>query len=189
MRHSRGAAALLLRQTQRTARALSVQASRFAVHSALPSRLEGDFDRQGVTCSARTPASPGPCAGACSLTCLPKFLPSLSTPVMCRRAAAERGHAEVIRAVVETLMSTTLDCIDTAHGGGHAANAKAGALGWSRFLRDHVVNARTAHGQTPLILACEQGCAGAGRGRCGLPEVRDSSARCVQAAPAIILWG
>jgi len=97
--------------------------------------------------------------------------------------AAERGHADVLRAVVETLMSTTLECLDTAHGGAHATNAKAGALGWSRFLRDHVVNARTAHGQTPLILACEQGCASGGRGDAGLPRGPDSSTRCMEAAP------
>ena len=65
---------------------------------------------------------------------------------------------EVLRAVVETLVSTPLDCVDSSCGGGHTVSAKLGALGWSRFLRDHVVNARTTHGQTPLILACEQGC-------------------------------
>ena len=60
----------------------------------------------------------------------------------------------VIRAVAETLLSSTQDCYEPS---GHAS--KLGALGWTRYLKDYVINARTAHGQTPLILACEQGCA------------------------------
>lgn len=69
-------------------------------------------------------------------------------------SCAERGHVGVIRAVAETLLSSTQDCYEPS---GHAS--KLGALGWTRYLKDYVINARTAHGQTPLILACEQGCA------------------------------
>ncbi|KAK9834186.1 hypothetical protein WJX81_006554 [Elliptochloris bilobata] len=71
--------------------------------------------------------------------------------------AAERGHVGVLRAVVETLLSSALDCADASTGTSHIVSAKAGALSWSRFLKDHVINACNAHGQTPLILACEQG--------------------------------
>ena len=62
----------------------------------------------------------------------------------------------MLRAVVDTLLAAPVEYADSSSQSSHA---KAGELGFSRFLRDHVINACTAHGQTPLILACEQGCA------------------------------
>ena len=61
----------------------------------------------------------------------------------------------MLRAVVDTLLAAPVEYMDASINSSHA---KAGELGFSRFLRDHVINACTAHGQTPLILACEQGC-------------------------------
>lgn len=62
----------------------------------------------------------------------------------------------MLRAVVDTLLAAPVEYMDASTNSSHA---KARELGFSRFLRDHVINACTAHGQTPLILACEQGCA------------------------------
>lgn len=70
---------------------------------------------------------------------------------------AEHGHVEVLKAVVEVLQSSAAQIA----GGDTSGDLKEPSITvftWGRFVKD-VMNARTLQGKTPLMLACEHGCA------------------------------
>ncbi|BDA44275.1 probable E3 ubiquitin-protein ligase XBOS33 at N-terminal half [Coccomyxa sp. Obi] len=69
--------------------------------------------------------------------------------------AAEHGHVEVLKAVVEVLQSSAAQIA----GGDTSGDLKEPSITvftWGRFVKD-VMNARTLSGKTPLMLACEHG--------------------------------
>jgi hypothetical protein len=65
---------------------------------------------------------------------------------------------EVLKAVVEVLQSTAAG-VAGYDGCGELKEPSINMLTWARFVKD-VMNARTAGGKTPLMLACEKGYAG-----------------------------
>jgi hypothetical protein len=63
------------------------------------------------------------------------------------------GHLEVLRTVVDTLQSSGQNIIEAE------PELKGRAMvNWTRYVRQ-VINARNLQGQTPLMLACQNGCA------------------------------
>lgn len=71
--------------------------------------------------------------------------------------AAEQGHVEVIKAVVEVLQSSAAQ-IAGGESTGELKEPSITLFTWGRFVKD-VMNARTLSGKTPLMLASENGCA------------------------------
>ena len=59
--------------------------------------------------------------------------------------------------MVETLQTTAKDLTQTGTGSDNLKEQTISVITWGRYLKD-VLNARTSQGQTPLMLACEQGC-------------------------------
>ncbi len=67
--------------------------------------------------------------------------------------APAHGHLEVLRTVVDTLQSSGQNIIEAE------PELKGRAMvNWTRYVRE-VINARNLQGQTPLMLACQNGCA------------------------------
>ena len=84
-----------------------------------------------------------------------KSLDSLT--LKCCTHNAEQGHVDVLKAVVEVLQSSAARIA----GGDTSGDLKEPSITvftWGRFVKD-VMNARTLQGRTPLMLACEHGCA------------------------------
>lgn len=71
--------------------------------------------------------------------------------------SAALGHQDVLKAVVEVLQSSAAD-VAGCQGLENIKEPSINMLTWGRFVKD-VINARTSAGKTPLMLACEKGCA------------------------------
>lgn len=65
----------------------------------------------------------------------------------------------MLKAVVEVLQSSAAQ-VAGCESTGELKEPSITALTWQRFVKD-VMNARTLGGKTPLMLACENGCAAA----------------------------
>ena len=75
---------------------------------------------------------------------------------LCHPCAA-LGHLQVLKAVVEVLQSSAAD-VAGSQASENIKEPSINMLTWGRFVKD-VINARTSAGKTPLMLACEKGCA------------------------------
>ena len=75
---------------------------------------------------------------------------------LCHPCAA-LGHLQVLKAVVEVLQSSAAD-VAGCQASENIKEPSINMLTWGRFVKD-VINARTSAGKTPLMLACEKGCA------------------------------
>ena len=69
------------------------------------------------------------------------------------------GHTDVLKAMLSALgPGTMVTSNDMSTRSGGAQELQLGVLKLERMVK-HVLNARTSGGRTPLLLACENGCA------------------------------